>query len=445
MRLPHNFIPRWYQTKFYNAMADGYKRGVAVWHRRAGKDKTTINILVKEAFKRKGLYFYLFPTYKQAKKAIWYGMDRDGFRFLDHIPTGIRRRTNETEMLVELSNGSIIQVVGSDNYDALMGSNPLGCIFSEYSIQDPRAWEFIKPILRENKGWAFFIYTPRGHTAGYRMYNMALENPDWFCEKLTIDDTGVLNELDMQAERAEGMSEDLIQQEYYCSFEAALPGAYYAKEMALADKENRITGVPYQPGFVVDTYWDLGYRDSTAIWFGQDAGREVHLIDYYEASGEGLAHYKKIMTDPDYCEKNNVPPKNYTYGAHYAPHDIKKHELGTGKTLWEQSKTLGIKFEMMPRLSLSDGIEATRQIIAICWFDRKKCARGIDALRSYRKEYDEEHRAFRLIPVHDWASDGADAFRTLGVCHRFEEKKEEMKDIDYGDPDDYAGYYPGGL
>jgi hypothetical protein len=230
------------------------------------------------------------------------------------------------------------------------------------------------------------------------------------------------------------MSDDMIEQEFYCSFEAALPGAYYAKEMAKAEKDGRITGVPYQPGFVVNTYWDLGYRDSTAIWFVQDAGREVHLVDYYEASGEGLAHYKKVLSE-----------KDYAYGKHYAPHDIRKHELGPGKTLLEQAKKLGIKFEIMPRVGLNDGIEATRQIIETCWFDRAKCDRGIDTLKSYHKEYDEEHRTFRLIPVHDWASDGADAFRTLGVCHAFKEKKEEMKDIDYGDPDDYGGYYKGGL
>jgi len=434
IRIPHNFAPRNYQIAFFNAISKGYKRGVAVWHRRAGKDKTAINILAKEAFKRKGLYWYIFPTYKQARRAIWFGMDKAGYKFMDHFPPQVRKRSNDTDMLVELVNGSIFQIAGSDSYDALMGSNPLGCIFSEYSLQDPRAWDFIRPILTENKGWAFFIYTPRGHNHAWDLYNMAVDNEAWFCETLTIRDTGAVSKLDVEAERAAGMSDDMIEQEFYCSFEAALPGAYYGKEMAKAEKENRLTGVPYQPGFVVNTYWDLGYRDSTAIWFAQDAGREVHLIDYYEASGESLSHYRNVMNE-----------RGYTYGKHYAPHDIKKHELGPGKTLWEQAKSIGIKFQVMPKLSIEDGIEATRQIFSICWFDKTKCRRGIDALKSYRKDYDEENRVFRLRPVHDWASDGADAFRTLGVCHKFQEAKEEMKDLDYGDPENYAGYYRGGL
>ena len=435
MQIPHKFEPRPYQIPFFNSIHDGYKRGVGVWHRRAGKDKTIINLLVKESYKRKGLYYYLFPTYKQAKKAIWFGMDRSGFKFLDHIPKEIRVRTNETDMLIELDNGSIIQIVGSDNYDSLMGSNPVGCVFSEYSLQDPRAWEFIKPILRENGGWALFIYTPRGHNHGYKLFKMALVNDAWFCEKLTITDTGVLTDADMDAERAEGTTGDMIEQEYFCSFEAAMPGAYYAKEMAMATKEKRITGVPYDAAFPVNTYWDIGYSDSTAIWFAQDAGREIHLIDYAEEHGEGLAFYKKLLDD-----------RGYTYGKHYAPHDIKKHEFGPGKSIWKQAGEIGIKFQVKkPWPTIEDGIQACRSILSKCWFDAVKCDRGLDALKSYRKDYDETKRVYTVAPVHDWASHGADAFRTLGVFHQFAVVKEDMKDLDYGDPENYAGYFPGGL
>ncbi|MHC4316667.1 MAG: hypothetical protein ACYSW3_29845, partial [Planctomycetota bacterium] len=251
----------------------------------------------------------------------------------------------------------------------------------------------------------------------------------------TITDTGVLTDADMDAERAEGTTGDMIEQEYFCSFEAAMPGAYYAKEMAMATKEKRITGVPYDAAFPVNTYWDIGYSDSTAIWFAQDAGREIHLIDYAEEHGEGLAFYKKLLDD-----------RGYTYGKHYAPHDIKKHEFGPGKSIWKQAGEIGIKFQVKkPWPTIEDGIQACRSILSKCWFDAVKCDRGLDALKSYRKDYDETKRVYTVAPVHDWASHGADAFRTLGVFHQFAVVKEKMRDIDYGDPENYAGYFPGGL
>lgn len=439
--LPHNFEPRFYQKRFYNAIASGFKRGVSVWHRRSGKDKTAINVLVKEAIKQKGMYFYVFPTYTQGKKVIWLGMDRAGHKFLEHIPEAIRKRKSESEMLIELINGSIIQVVGSDNYDALMGSNPIGLIFSEYSLQDPRAWDYIRPILVENNGWAMFIYTPRGHNHGYQMYTMARQNPDWFCELLTVKDTGgYVTETDIKAEIAAGMSEDMVDQEFYCSFEAAMPGAVYGKQIAKAIKAGRVCGIPHTSGYPVNTYWDLGRSDATAIWFVQNIGREIRFIDYYEKNLEDIDHYLKVLRgQAEGCEHM----AEYLYGKHYAPHDVKNRRLEG--CLWDMFKERGIVFEVAPKLPIEHGIEAARAKFSSCFFDKDRCDRGIDALKTYRYELDEEKQVYALIPVHDWSSHGADAFRTFGVMHRFEEAKQAMKDIDYGSPEQYAGYYRGGL
>lgn len=438
--IPHNYTPRGYQLNFYNALSRGYRRAIGIWHRRSGKDKTAINLLVKEAMKRKGLYFYVFPSYKQGKKVIWLGMDRAGYKFLNHIPPEIRLRTNETDMLIELANGSIIQVVGSENYDFLMGSNPVGLLYSEYSLQDPRAWDYMRPILVENKGWALFIYTPRGHNHGYQLYTMARQNPEWFCELLTVNDTNAVTYADIQAEIAAGMSEDMVEQEFYCSFEAAMPGAVYGKQIAKAIKENRVCGVPHQTGHKVNTYWDLGRTDATAIWFVQNIGREIHLIDYYEKNLEDFDHYVKVLAgQAEGCDHM----KDYLYGTHYAPHDVKAKRLEG--CLWDIAKKKGIEFKVMPKLLREHGIEAARGKFSSCYFDKTRCARGIDALKTYRYELDEEKQVYALLPVHDWASHGADAFRTFGVMHKFEEAKEEMKDIDYGQPDQYAGYYRGGL
>ena len=233
IRIPHNFTPRPYQIPLYNCIASGYKRAVAVWHRRAGKDKTLINITAKEALKRTGSYYYFFPSYKQGRKILWDGMDRDGFPFAGHIPQEIREKTNDQEMRIKLKNGSIIQIVGTDDIDAIVGSNPVGCVFSEYALQKPQAWEFIRPILAENDGWAIFNSTPRGLNHFHEVFQTALREPDWFSEILSIEDTGVLTEADIQKERDEGMPEHLIQQEYYCSFTASSENVYIALPLVL--------------------------------------------------------------------------------------------------------------------------------------------------------------------------------------------------------------------
>lgn len=405
--IPYKFSPRNYQIDLFRCFDAGYKRGVFVWHRRAGKDKSLFNLTVGAAFDRVGSYFYFFPTYSQGKKVIWNGMDKNGFRFLDHIPESQIKRKSSQEMLIELVNGSIIQIVGTDNYDSIMGSNPIGCVFSEYSLQNPAAWEFIRPILRENGGWAAFNYTPRGKNHGYKLSEMAKNNKDWYHQILTANDTGVLTEDDIQQERDAGMTEDMIQQEFYCSFDAAIKGSYYAEHMRKARHEKRITRVPWQSNVPVQTWWDLGKSDSTAIWFSQLIGSEIHLIDYEEYDGEDVPFYGKLIREKPY-----VYDRDQGFNG---PHDIEHDRLGMPKTVKAQFFDLGMDFNVVANIPRNDGIQAVRSIFNRCWFDEDKCEKGINALSSYRKVYDEKNAVYKAQPLHDWASDGADAFRYLAV------------------------------
>jgi len=407
IEIPYKFKPRDYQIPFLEAMDSGIKRAVLVFHRRAGKDKTCFNLMIKKALEKVGNYYYFFPTYSQAKKALWDAIDKDGLKVLDHIPRQVLKKKNESDMRLEFVNGSSIQLIGTENIDSIVGTNPAGCIYSEYSLQNPMAWALIRPILKENGGWAVFNFTPRGKNHAFKLFNMAKSNKNWFAQLLTVRDTGILTEADIEEERKEGMDEELIQQEYYCDFNIGIQGAYYLKQIQKAEEEKRIGFVPYNEDNEVHTVWDLGIGDAMSIWFYQVAGREIHLIDFYEAQGEGFAYYARILQE-----------KGYLYGNHFAPHDIMQRELGTGKSRQEVARNLGINFQVVPKLSVEDGIDAVRRIFNRCWFDEEKCEAGLNALKNYKKEYDEKRKMFKSRPYHDWASHAADAFRYFAVGFR---------------------------
>jgi len=423
--IPHNFIPRSYQLPLLKAMDSGIKRAVCVWHRRAGKDKTGLNFMIKKMIERVGIYYYFLPTYNQGKKIIWDGIDKQGVKFIDHFPEQLIKKKNEAEMKIILKNNSLFQIIGTDNYNSIMGTDPIGCVFSEYSLQDPIVWDLIRPIMRENNGWALFLYTPRGENHGYDLYTMAKDNPLWFSQLLTIENTHtpdkkrIITEEDIDAERKEGMSEELIQQEYFCSFEGMVHGAYYTKQYKKAQEENRITNVPWEKSIKVDTWWDLGIGDATAIWFSQIIGQEFHLIDYYETSGEGLAHFAKVLQD-----------KQYIYNSHNAPHDIEVRELGTGVSRREIARKLGVDFIIVPNIKIEDGVNAVRNIFNQCWFDKEYCKQGLDALRNYHKIYDEKRRTFQRRAYHDWSSHASDAFRyfAVGVKQRYPKRIKITKE-----------------
>ena len=352
-----------------------------------------------------GAYYYMYPTYSQGKKALWDAIGKDGVRYLEHFPTELLDgKPNETEMKIRYKNGSIFQVIGTEDIDRIVGTNPIGCVFSEYSVQNPKAWEYIRPILRENGGWAIFNFTPRGKNHGFELYEMAKANPAWFVQKLTIDDTHVLTAADIDEERQAGMPEELIQQEFYCSFTSAILGAYYWREYDEAEKAGRFTSVPYDPAALVHTVWDLGIRDSMAIGFYQGVGLERRKIDYLEFTGKGLPEAIKLVRE-----------KPYTYGKHFAPHDIKVRELGTGKSRWEVAKELGIEFQLVPNLSVADGIDAGRRFFKKLWADSTKCKDWLRAIPQYTKEYDEEKKIFKDKPRHDWTSHPADEHRYAAI------------------------------
>ncbi len=363
----------------------------------------------------------MLPTAAQGRKVVWEAIDKKGRRVLDQaFPPEIRAGKSERDMSITLKCGSVVQVVGSDNYNSLVGSNPVGVVFSEYSLADPAAWDYIRPILVENGGWALFIYTPRGRNHGYRLWEVAQKSDNWYADKLTVDDTGILTAEQIQAERDEGMPEEMIQQEFYCSFDAALVGAYFGQHIRDAEQQNRITNVPYEPNVPVETAWDLGMGDATAIWFFQQVGKEIRFIDYYEASGEALDHYVGVLQGKSYV---------YAHEGHIVPHDAQVRELGTGKSRLEVLESLGLKCRTAPKLGLDNGINAARQMFGKCWFDETKCERGLDALRQYRKEWDDKKKIFRDKPTHDWTSHPADAFRYAAVAMRPVGDAEDFSDI----------------
>jgi phage terminase large subunit len=424
--LPYLFEPRSYQWAVWDAWDAGVRRFCEVWHRRSGKDKTFLNFCVERMLERKGNYLHVFPKQNQGRRIIWTGIDREGHAYLDHFPPELLYRApNNSDMLVTLIDptdrtqpGSTYQVLGTDrNLDAIVGANPVGIIFSEFALQNPRAWDLARPILRENGGWAAFITTPRGKNHAYRLYGDVRNNPDWHVSVLSTADTRrdapgesgapVVSEADIEADRAEGMTQDLIDQEYGVSWEAAIPGAYYAQEFRAVDQERRITRVPYDPTYPVYTFWDIGVDDHTAIWCAQFVGRQICLLHYYENSGFGLPHYATYLKELPYAQ---------TYRAHFLPHDGRVREWGTGERRQETAdRLLPGQVEISYKPSFADGISAVRTMFPRLLFDAQGCERGIEALRSYHHEWDEQRRVFRDQPEHDWASHGSDALRTLAT------------------------------
>lgn len=404
--MPANYVPRSYQEPLWKYFESGGKRAVCVWHRRAGKDLSAINILGTAALQRVGLYWHVFPTYEQGRRVAWDGKTKDGDSFMDSFPKELVNKLDQTRMACHIKNGSIYQIVGAEDPSRLVGANPIGVIFSEWSIMNPSIWEFIRPILAENEGWAIFVYTPRGRNHGYDLYQMAKNDPNWYCELLSCNDTHAIPLSAIDDERKAGMPDELIQQEFYCSFDASLVGSYFGKEMTRAREEGRVLEtMPIDPFLPVDTAWDLGMNDDTTIWFFQQGRGEVRLIDYYSNNGFGLKHYINILHE-----------KNYLYGKHYAPHDIQVRSLSTGKTRLETARALGLRFQIIPKLDIEDGIEAVRNLLPICWFNESKCKEGVRALQEYKKEWDDKRKCFKPNPLHDWTSHGADAMRGLAVA-----------------------------
>ena len=410
LTIPYHFTPRDYQLPIFEAIDSWIKRIIMVRHRRAWKDKACFNVIVKKAMETVWIYYYVFPTYSQWKKAARDGIDKDGWKTINHIPQEVVKRKNDTEMKVELINGSIIQIVWSDNVDSIVWTNPIWIVFSEYSLQTPAVRDFLRPILAENGGRAIFNFTPRWDNHAKELLDMAKENKDWMVSIQTVDDTKAIDPEVLEAERREIIqkngSDAIFQQEYYCSFDAWINGSYYAEILTNLENQGRRTTVPYDPALDVFTVWDLWINDSTAIWFWQRIGKEIRVIDYYENNGEGLSHYVSILKE-----------KWYRYWTIRLPHDAQARSLQTWKTVEEKMYEYGFNdIQIVPKLSVLDGINSARAILPYCYFDREKTERGRKCLKNYHKELDEKRQAFKW-PEHDWSSHGSDAFRYLAVVN----------------------------
>ena len=374
---------------------------VMVAHRRAGKTVACVNDLIKAALsegKPDARYAYIAPQYNQAKDVAWMYVKR----FCGVIPGA---EFNESELRADLPNGARIRLYGADNPDRLRGIYLDGVVLDEYADMRPSVWgEIVRPLLTDRQGWATFIGTPKGRNAFWSVWDQAQDNDRWFRLMLRASETGILPADELSEARAQ-MTAEQYEQEFECSFEAAIQGAYYAKELKQAEDEGRICSVPVERTALVHVAWDLGIGDATALVFAQVVGREWRIVDYYEASGVGLDHYVQVLNS-----------KGYTYGDHILPHDVGVRELGTGRSRLEVLDSLGVRnVRVLPASPVEDGINAVRMTLPKCWIDKTRCRDLLEALRQYRTEYDDKRKAFKPRPLHDWTSHAADAFRYLCV------------------------------
>jgi hypothetical protein len=371
------------------------------------------------AMRRPGSYWHLLPEASQGRKAIWEAVNpHSGQRRIDEaFPPAIRSSCRDADMLIRFRNGSTWQVAGSDNYNSLVGSPPVGVVFSEWALAKPDSWTYIRPILAENGGWALFLWTPRGRNHATRAFEARAVDPTWFAARSPATGTDVFSAEQLARERAEliaelGSEEEgqaRFASEYLVDFDAAAPGAYYASLLGEAERDGRIGRVAHDPAVKVDTAWDLGIDDYTAIWFFQQIGREVRAIDYFETSGEGL---QAIV-------RQAIAGKPYVYGTHHLPHDVMVRELGAaGRSRFETLGSLGVSgISVGTAADPEERINAGRLLIPITWFDAGKCAHGLERLRAYRKRWSRATRSYSG-PLHDEASHGADAFGEFAANRR---------------------------
>jgi len=423
------------ETKLLESKKQNYRieggRVTTVWHRRAGKDDTAENFCAVASQIRIGSYWHLFPTYKQGRRAIWNGVKASGQKFIDAFPgsrkpggPGIVLRKREDEMLIEFKNGSYYQVVGTDDLDSLVGANPVGLIVSEFALQDPRAMQLLEPIMAENGGWIWYTYTPRGRNHGHSHYLSELKNPKHFSQLLTIKDTRrhdgtavVTEEYVQNLVDAGKMSYEMSQQEFYCSWDVGMEGAYYTTQVKKAKEEGRwmCDKARYEPNVPVDTFWDLGRKDYMTVVFTQRISpREIRIIDCYWNCGEDMRHYIKVVRD-----------KPYLYGEHWAPHDINVTELTANNlSRKEVARRLGVRFNVMKKVgSIQERIDATRRMLHMCWFN-SNCKEMTDekgllsALEQYMKLWNSEKQIFSDQPDKGWPNHFADAFG--GMCMTYD-------------------------
>lgn len=458
--LPYRFVPREYQYPFlrYFDQMPCRQRAFLLAHRRTGKDLLVWNNLIKESQKRVGTYWHVLPLLNQARKIIWTGATKDGIPFLDFIPPSLIKSKRDDDMSIKLKNGSLIQLVGADRFDSLVGANPIGVNLSEFALMKPAVWDYLSPIMNENDGWVTFVTTPRGRNHAFDLFcsmvdankNKGAKN---FIQVLTVDDTRKAltdakgNELKdekgnrilvpvippeaIQEQRDLNVPEEIIQQEYYCSFEAGLVGSYYGEAMRKLEADGRATPRPdlWDPKKTVYTAWDIGISDAMAIWYFQYENGNINVIEYNEFTEKSLAEcccimkadWDKLVEDFGWdkeairkAEAQFDHHKKYIYAPrHFGPHDITTRDVATGVTRKNVAKKYGVNFRSVPKTNVSEGIDLVRRMLLNVTFDLDKCKQGIRALKEYHKEWDDKRDMYAEKPYHDWSSHGCDAFRYL--------------------------------
>ncbi len=398
------YTPRPLQELLHAALK---RFNVVINHRRWGKTVFSINEIIDQALrcdKKNPQFAYVAPTYGQAKRVAWDYIKE----YTKHIP-GVT--PNEADLRIDIERqdrGDRIRIMllGAENPGTLRGIYLDGVVVDEFAECDPVVWStVIRPALSDRMGWAIFIGTPRGMNHLYDIYQHAKNHPsDWYHVVYKASETGIIPLAELEAAK-QIMSEAEYAQEYECSFSAALVGAYYGKEIEALEDQNRVTKVPYDPAVPVYTGWDLGISDTTVIWFAQVVGRAIHIIDYLENSGSGLDYYAEQLRG-----------KKYYYAEHLLPHDAAARDLSSGKSRVQTLQTLGLKnIRVIPRMAVEDGINASRLLLPKCWFDKDTTMRGVDALKNYERKWDTKNKIYQARPMHNWASHGADAFRTLAL------------------------------
>lgn len=434
--IPYLFEPYNHQIDVFRARDAGIRHLFLRWARRNGKDKTCWNLSIREATKRVGTYWYIFPQLKQARDAIWSGMDNDGMKFLEHIPPELRgREPNNQDMSIELSNGSIIKLQGTDRFESRRGANPIGVVYSEFAYCDPNVRKAINPILKANKGWEAINSTPAGRNHFYHLEESIKKSTGegtpidrrWFLSVKTMDDTvrhdgsPIFTKEDYEEELKEGNTEEFLQQEYYCSYSANTVGYYYLNYINDLRDNGQIGKYPFIPHLPITTYWDIGVGDSTAIFFMQWDQQRPRIIDYYENFSVGIDHYSSVLM--------NGHRSRYAYKRHVFPHDIANTEFGSGKSRYEIAEGIfgADKCDIGPKLGLEDGIQAVRAFLPRCIINEdENTEKGIDALENYQRSYDEAKREFSAKPLRNWATHAADAFRYMAVDAEVPRNKSKL-------------------
>lgn len=396
---------REYQKPLIRYMREGGKKAVLVAHRRSGKDVTCWQYLIEAAIRERGTYFYCLPEFAHARRVIWEGMLNDGKRFLDLVPKKLTSNINESQMKIELVNGSIIQLVGSDQYDRLVGTNPRGIVFSEYSITHPMAYQILRPILAANGGFVIFNGTPRGKNHFFDVLNQAKGDKTWYFSVQTVKETGILSEDILKKEREE-MDIDLYNQEYLCSFDAAAKGAYYSEQIMSLRGQKRLCKVPHDPKLAVYTAFDPGDAVTAIVYF-QVYGKEVRIIDAEEYYSPSIEHiYTTLMK------------KGYNYGKHFLPFDATVSQMATGMSIITQLRKLGLQNiqELPQQKSKMDGIMLVKTAFASFWVDESLEKIVMEPLSNYAPKFSETRNTYSQEPDHNWASHMADAIRYMTIA-----------------------------